>query len=71
MNFQIPCCDGVLIHPVQSLAYAEMSTVLAKLLWHFDIELLPETLNWDQAKSYVVWEKDALKVKLTSFSNNP
>lgn len=47
-----------------SLAYAEMRTVLAKLLWHFDVTLQPESSHWDEVRSYVVWEKAPLWARL-------
>ncbi|KAJ5861281.1 uncharacterized protein N7529_008591 [Penicillium soppii] len=50
----------------RNLAYAEMRTILAKLLWHFDVSLEQESEQWDQCKSYIVWEKGPLFVKLES-----
>ncbi|KAL2266034.1 hypothetical protein VTJ83DRAFT_5386 [Remersonia thermophila] len=49
----------------KNLAYAEMRLILAKVLWHFDLELLPESRDWNKQKIFVVWEKGALNVKLT------
>lgn len=48
-----------------SLAYAEMRLILARLLWNFDLELMPESRNWKDQKIYTLWEKGALNVKLT------
>ena len=42
-----------------------MRLVLAKVLWNFDIELLPESREWDKQRIYTFWEKGALSVKLT------
>jgi len=33
-----------------SLAYAEMRVILARMLWNFDMELQPESQNWDDQK---------------------
>lgn len=41
-----------------------MRTVLAKLLWHFDIILQPESSKWDEVKSYIVWQKAPLWARL-------
>jgi hypothetical protein len=51
-----------------SLAYAEMRTILSKLIWHFDITLDPRTTDWDNARSYIVWENKPLWVRLTPTS---
>ncbi|KAL4781966.1 cytochrome P450 [Aspergillus varians] len=48
----------------RNLAYAEMRTILAKLLWHFNISLDERSAAWVDVKSYVVWEKKPLLVKL-------
>ncbi|KAL1840908.1 hypothetical protein VTJ49DRAFT_7650 [Mycothermus thermophilus] len=50
----------------RNLANAEMRLILAKLLWHFDLELQPESRGWrDKQKIFVLWDKDELNVKLT------
>jgi hypothetical protein len=41
-----------------------MRTILAKLFWHFDLMLQPESTAWDQAKSYIFWEKGPLYIGL-------
>ncbi|KAK1985264.1 benzoate 4-monooxygenase cytochrome P450 [Colletotrichum cereale] len=46
------------------LAYAEIRTVLAKILLEFDIKLESESEGWvDSLKIYGVWEKKPLMVK--------
>ncbi|GAB1211244.1 hypothetical protein ATERTT37_000357 [Aspergillus terreus] len=52
----------------RNLAYAEMRTILSKLIWHFDITLNPRTTDWDNARSYIVWENKPLWVRLTPTS---
>ncbi|KAF2164936.1 hypothetical protein M409DRAFT_24837 [Zasmidium cellare ATCC 36951] len=49
------------------LALAEARLVTAKLVWHFDLELDGEQPNWvEDARFYVLWQLEPLKVKLTS-----
>ncbi|KAE8333944.1 cytochrome P450 [Aspergillus sergii] len=49
----------------KNLAHMEMRLILSKLLFNFDIELTPESENWDQQKMFIVWDKPALMVRLT------
>ncbi|VUC36388.1 unnamed protein product [Clonostachys rosea] len=49
----------------KNLAYAEMRLILARLLWRFDLELMPESREWDQQKIWSLWSKGELNVKLT------
>ncbi|KFA76719.1 hypothetical protein S40288_09384 [Stachybotrys chartarum IBT 40288] len=53
---------------VNGLAYAEMQLILVRLLWKFDIEMMPEIRDWDKQGVYVLWEKGELKIKLTEFT---
>lgn len=39
---------------------------MVRLIWHFDMELEPDSLAWDQQKVYVLWSKRPLNVKLTA-----
>ena len=50
----------------QSLAYAEMRLILARLFFAFDISLLDEKDKWDWGtqKTYIFWEKKPLMVQL-------
>ncbi|KAK7219651.1 hypothetical protein V2G26_007654 [Clonostachys chloroleuca] len=50
----------------KNLAYAEMRLILARLLWKFDLELMPESREWDQQKIWSLWSKGELNVKLTA-----
>jgi cytochrome P450 len=48
-----------------SMAYHEMRLILTKVLYNFDIELLPESANWiDDQKVYSLWQKTPLMVKV-------
>ncbi|KAH8879018.1 putative cytochrome P450 [Thozetella sp. PMI_491] len=49
----------------RNLAYAEMRLVLARLLYNFDLQPGPGSLDWfDRAKSYFLWQKPVLNVHL-------
>jgi cytochrome P450 len=53
------------ILPPSSFAYHEMRLIAAKILWHFDIQLCPESNNWlTDLKVYGVWDKEALMVTM-------
>lgn len=49
-----------------SLAYAEMRLILARLLWSFELEMLPESKSWDQQKTFLLWDKGPIQVKVTA-----
>lgn len=49
----------------QALANAEMRLILCKMLWTFDLELLPGQEDWmSSQKTYVIWDKGPLWVRL-------
>jgi len=43
-----------------------MATMLAKMIYHFDMQLVNPTQDWRKQKVYIVWEKMPLMVKLTA-----
>lgn len=48
-----------------SLAYAEMRLIFAKMLFHFDLELVDKKKDWTgQQKVFTVWAKTPLEVRL-------
>ncbi|KAF2014226.1 cytochrome P450 [Aaosphaeria arxii CBS 175.79] len=49
----------------KNLAYHEMRIILAKILFHFDLTLEPESDSWRNQEVYTLWQKPALKVKCT------
>ncbi|KAF2186550.1 benzoate 4-monooxygenase cytochrome P450 [Zopfia rhizophila CBS 207.26] len=49
----------------KNLAYAEIRLMLSKLLYHFDIELRPESATWTDQDVYYLWAKPPLMVNLT------
>ncbi|KAM0490942.1 hypothetical protein ACHAP8_011080 [Fusarium lateritium] len=51
----------------KNLAYAEMRLILAKLIWHFDLDLDPGSEGWlEKHTAYLLWEKPELWVRLTT-----
>lgn len=49
----------------RGLAYMEAKVTLARMVWGFDMELMPESLDWSKQKVFLLWEKRPLYVKLT------
>ena len=51
----------------QTLAYAEMRLILARLLFAFDIELADaaDVWDWGTQKTFIFWEKKPLNVRLS------
>ncbi|GKT51125.1 averantin hydroxylase [Colletotrichum spaethianum] len=49
----------------RAMAYAEMRLTMAKIMWHFDLELSePELDWWNKQGTYLVWEKIPLMIQL-------
>lgn len=49
-----------------------MRMILAKLIWHFHLELRPEDHDWDLRPNFtsvVFWAKPKMHVKLTLVKN--
>ena len=58
--------ETMLITGIDRLTYAETRIILAKLFWYFDLELLPEFVNWQSSQQgTVAWHRTPLKCKLT------
>lgn len=52
--------------PGKSLAYMEMSLVIAKMVWTFDWTLADDGyLGFEEEKVYALWQKSPLKLKLS------
>lgn len=47
-----------------SLANCEIRLILCKLLYHFDLTLRPESMNWPDQEVYFLWDKPPLMVTL-------
>lgn len=50
----------------QNMAWAEIRTILARLVWYFDMTLEEESAQWENQKVFVLWDKPSLMVKLTA-----
>ncbi|PVI00442.1 cytochrome P450 monooxygenase-like protein [Periconia macrospinosa] len=51
----------------QNMAWSEIRTILARFLWHFDVELVDKNLSdWDHQKVFVLWNKVPLMVRLSA-----
>ncbi|CAL8574905.1 hypothetical protein XPA_000851 [Xanthoria parietina] len=48
----------------KSLAYHEIRSILARVLWNFDLQLDEATRNWEDQGEYVIWDKPPLWVRL-------
>ncbi|PVI03021.1 putative benzoate 4-monooxygenase cytochrome P450 [Periconia macrospinosa] len=48
----------------KSLAYAEIRSILARVLWNFELQLESESEEWFFQKEFVLWDKASLWVKL-------
>ncbi|CAL5865821.1 uncharacterized protein PFLUO_LOCUS27 [Penicillium psychrofluorescens] len=49
----------------RNLAYAEMRLIAAKMLWTFDMAMDEGSAGWDSQRSYNIWERKPLMVKLS------
>lgn len=58
-------CITALTAVSSSLAYNEMRSVMARMLFHFDMELVDKEEAWEKQPIYFFWEKSALNVKLS------
>lgn len=47
-----------------SLAYAEIRSILARVLWNFELQLECESDEWLPQKEFVFWDKPSLWVNL-------
>lgn len=46
------------------MAYHEMRLIITKVLFNFDMELCPESETWADQKTFLLWEKHPLMVRL-------
>lgn len=49
----------------KSLAYMEVQVTLCRMLLAFDMELMPQSREWNKQRVFLLWEKRPLYVKLT------
>lgn len=45
-----------------------MRSILARMLWHFEIQLEDETQDWTDHNEYALWDKPPLWVRLQHVS---
>ncbi|PSN61466.1 cytochrome P450 [Corynespora cassiicola Philippines] len=50
----------------KNLAYHELRLILATTVWHFDLELCPESDGWPDQQQYLLWVKGPLFCRLRS-----
>ncbi|KAI4218544.1 MAG: hypothetical protein L6R36_008897 [Xanthoria steineri] len=48
----------------KTLAYHEFRSIMARVLWNFDLQLDEESRNWHDQGEYVIWDKPPLWVRL-------
>lgn len=49
--------------PLHSLGWMEMRTMLAKIHYKYDLELVDKTLDWHaQSEMHTLWQKPVMKV---------
>ena len=48
----------------RALAYNEMHSILARMIYSFDMELCPESQNWTEQQTFILWEKHPLMIQL-------
>jgi cytochrome P450 len=53
-----------------SLAYLELRLIVAKTVLAFDMELLEESTNWIDQRTYTLWEKKPLMCKISPAREN-
>ncbi|MCJ1417500.1 hypothetical protein MMC32_003844 [Xylographa parallela] len=54
-----------------NLAYLEMRIILAKMVWHFDIQMGRDS-DWEEENQFhLLWKKPALEVKFTPVLRKP
>ena len=59
-----PFSDGPRNCIGRNLAYHEMRLIMARLLWNFDMTLCEISRNWSKQRTFALWEKPPLMVKL-------
>ncbi|KAI0018204.1 cytochrome P450 [Xylariomycetidae sp. FL0641] len=49
----------------QNMAMHEMRLTLAALVWSYDLELCPESIDWPDQQAFALWLRNKLLVRLT------
>lgn len=65
-TLQIACtCPHPETDDLNSMGWMEMRTILAKVYWSFDLELVDKDLDWHaQSEMHTLWKKPNLMVRL-------
>ena len=53
-----------MILTAKSLAYVEMKLILARIVYNFDLELVDEKDDWFDQKTFILWDKKPLMVRV-------
>ncbi|KAF7163145.1 hypothetical protein CNMCM5623_008215 [Aspergillus felis] len=48
----------------KAFALNEMRVILARMLWNFDLKMLPQSDGWERQKIFTLWDKGPLMVEL-------
>ncbi|KAF2228481.1 putative benzoate 4-monooxygenase cytochrome P450 [Viridothelium virens] len=48
----------------KSLAYFEIRSILARIIWNFDMEIQDASSDWKEQREYAMWDKPSLWVRL-------
>jgi hypothetical protein len=67
-SLSISLCSMRRLNHKQNLAYAEIRSIIVRILWNFDLEICPESRNWNDQKVFMLWEKPPLNVILSNRS---
>lgn len=50
----------------QIMGRLESKVILARLVWNFDMQLMPESRSWlDAMPNFTIWQKPPLMVRLS------
>ncbi|EKG11776.1 Cytochrome P450 [Macrophomina phaseolina MS6] len=55
----------------RNLAMHEIRLILTSLIWHFDLELCEQSANWNDQKTFSLWDKGPLMVKFSKAKGLP
>ncbi|KAH9871610.1 hypothetical protein J1614_005865 [Plenodomus biglobosus] len=50
----------------KNMAWHEMRLLVAKVLYNFDLELCPESRDWNDQRTFILWQKKPLMCRLTA-----
>ncbi|MCJ1282685.1 hypothetical protein MMC26_002010 [Xylographa opegraphella] len=50
----------------KNLAYAEMRSIMARMLWNFDMQLCEDSEGWNDQRIFILWDKPELHIRLSA-----